>query len=76
MAVAFEGSFEYGKELEKSETARENPLEDYYGTFPSEGEAPVASVIMNKKQVRFDGHVLKMGGVGGVATLPPCVDKQ
>ena len=70
MAVAFEGSFEYGKELEKSETARENPLEDYYGTFPGEGEAPVASVIMNKKQVRFDGHVLKMGGVGGVATLP------
>ena len=33
MAVAFEGSFEYGKELEKSETARENPLEDYYGTL-------------------------------------------
>ncbi len=70
MAVAFESPFEYGKELEKSQTARENPLEDYYGAFPGEGEAPVASVIMNKKQVRFDGHVLKMGGVGGVATLP------
>lgn len=70
MAVAFESSFEYGKEQEKSGTAEENPLEDYYGAFPGEGESPVASIIMNKKQVRFDGHVVKMGGVGGVATLP------
>lgn len=70
MAVAFESPFEYGKELEKSGTAEANPLEDYYGAFPGQGEPPVASVIMNKKQVRFDGHVVKMGGVGGVATLP------
>lgn len=70
MAVAFESPFEYGKELEKSGSAEAKPLEDYYGAFPSEGEGPVASIIMNKKQVRFDGHVVKMGGVGGVATLP------
>ena len=70
MAVAFENSFEYGKAREKSGTDKVNPLEDYYGAFPGEGEDPVASVIMNKKQVRFDGHVVKMGGIGGVATLP------
>lgn len=70
MAVAFESPFEYGKEREKAGTAEGNPLEDYYGAFPGEGEPPVASIIMNKKQVRFDGHVVKMGGVGGVATLP------
>lgn len=70
MAVAFEGPFEYGKELEKSKTAEADPLEDYYGAFSGEEEPPVASVIMNKKQVRFDGHIVKMGGVGGVATLP------
>lgn len=70
MAVAFESPFEYEKELEKSKTAKEEPSEDYYGAFTNEGEPPVASVIMNKKQVKFDGHIVKMGGVGGVATLP------
>lgn len=70
MAVAFESPFQYEKELEKSQTAKEDPLEDFYGAFTGEGEPPVASVIMNKKQVRFDGHIVKMGGVGGVATLP------
>lgn len=69
-AVAFESPFEYKKELEKSETAKEDPLEDIYGAFTGQGELPVASIIMNKKQVRFDGHIVKMGGVGGVATLP------
>lgn len=36
MAVAFESSFKYGKEMEKSKTAERNPQEDYYGTFLSE----------------------------------------
>lgn len=70
MAVAFENSFEYTKELEKSGTAESSPLREYYGAFTGRDEHPAASVIMNKKQVRFDGHIVKMGGVGGVATLP------
>lgn len=70
MAVAFESPFEFEKEQEKAKTAEENPLEDLYGTFLSEGEPPVASIVMNKMQARFDGHIVKMGGIGGVATLP------
>ena len=70
MAIAFESSFEYEKEQEKAQTAEPNPLEEFYAAFLKEEEPPVASIIINKKQVRFDGHVVKMGGVGGVATLP------
>ncbi len=68
MAVAFESGFEYQKEQEKAR--EEDPKEDLYGAFLQEGEPPVASLVMNKKEVRFDGHVVRMGGVGGVATLP------
>ncbi len=73
MAVAFESPFEFEKEQEKSKTAEPDPKEELYGTFltePGESSPPVASLVMNRKQVRFDGHVVKMGGVGGVATLP------
>ncbi|RKJ39948.1 GNAT family N-acetyltransferase [Acutalibacter sp. 1XD8-33] len=68
MAVAFESEFDWKKEREK--LAQTDPLADLYGAFLQEGEPPAASLVMNKKQVRFDGHILKMGGVGGVATLP------
>ena len=68
MAVAFESGFEYENEREKVREA--DPKEDLYGAFHQEGEPPVASLVMNKKEVRFDGHTVKMGGVGGVATLP------
>ncbi len=70
MAIAFENSFEYEKEQEKAQTAEPSPFEEFYAAFLKEEEPPVASIIINKKQVRFDGHVVKMGGVGGVATLP------
>ena len=68
MAVAFEGPFEYGKEREKEADARDG--EDVYGAFLHQDGPPVASIIVNKKTLRFDGQELKMGGVGGVATLP------
>lgn len=70
MAVAFESEFEYEKELEKSQTAQPNPSEELYGAFLQEEGPPVASLVINRKEIRFDGRVLKMGGVGGVATLP------
>lgn len=70
MAVAFESPFEFEKEREKARTAEINPKEDLYGAFLSQDEPPVASLVMNKKEVRFDGSTVKMGGVGGVATLP------
>lgn len=70
MAVAFEGPFEQEKELEKSKTDKEDPKEDLYGASLTEGGPIVGSIIINNKLSRFDGHTVKMGGVGGVATLP------
>lgn len=70
MAVAFESPFEFEKEREKSQTAEEDPNEALYGAFLQEGQPPVASLVINRRQVRFDGHIVRMGGVGGVATLP------
>lgn len=70
MAVAFENPFEFEKEQEKAKTAEIDPKEDLYGAFLSQDEPPAASLVINKKEVRFDGGTVKMGGVGGVATLP------
>lgn len=70
MAVAFEGVFEQEKELEKAQTDKEDPKEDLYGAFLTEGSPMVGSIVINNKISRFDGHTVKMGGVGGVATLP------
>lgn len=70
MAIAFEYSFDFEKELEKSKTEQADPQSDHWGAFIGSPQDPVASIVMNKMDVRFDGHIVKMGGVGGVATLP------
>ncbi len=70
MAVAFEGCFDLEKEQEKAKTEKADPRADHWGAFPEGEEFPVASLVMNLYDVRFDGHEVKMGGVGGVATLP------
>lgn len=72
MAVAFEGEFDPEKELEKSKTEEQDPRADHWGAFAGVQEDPIASLVMNKYRCRFDGHTVKMGGVGGVASLPPC----
>lgn len=71
MAVAFEGGFDLPKARDEAENAKEDPNSDCWAAFPEEGKPPVASIIINNFQSRFDGHIVKMGGVGGVATLPP-----
>ncbi len=70
MAVAFESGFDLEKELEKSKTEQADPHEDHWGAFVDGQADPVASFVMNNYTARFDGHTVKMGGVGGVATLP------
>lgn len=70
MAVAFEGGFDLEKARATAPEAEETEHSDCWATFVDGETAPVASFIMNKYQSRFDGHVVKMGGVGGVATLP------
>ncbi len=68
MAAAFEYPFEWNKENENAPEV--DPDAEWYGAFPAEDQPPVSTLIINRKEVRFDGHILKMGGVGGVATLP------
>lgn len=70
MAVAFEGGFDLEKARATAPEAEETEHSDCWAAFAEGEAAPVASFIMNKYQSRFDGHVVKMGGVGGVATLP------
>lgn len=70
MAVAFEGCFDMAAEREKAKTDQADPAEDHWGAFPEGETEPVSSFVMNLYDVRFDGHTVKMGGVGGVATLP------
>lgn len=70
MAVAFEGGFDLEKARATAPEAEETEHSDCWAAFAEGEPAPVASFIMNKYQSRFDGHVVKMGGVGGVATLP------
>lgn len=70
MAVAFEGGFDLEKARATAPEAEETEHSDCWAAFVEGEPAPVASFIMNKYQSRFDGHVVKMGGVGGVATLP------
>ena len=70
MAVAFEGGFDLLKERAAAREAKEDPRADCWAAFLENQPMPVASFIMNKYRSRFDGHIVKMGGVGGVATLP------
>lgn len=70
MAVAFEGGFDLEKARAAAEKAEIDPNADHWGAFPEGESRPVASFVMNKYNARFDGHTVKMGGVGGVALLP------
>lgn len=70
MAVAFESGFDLEKERAAAGEAKADPRADHWGAFAEGGNDPVGSLVMNKYIVRFDGHTVKMGGVGGVATLP------
>lgn len=70
MAVAFESGFDLEKERNAAGEAKADPHADHWGAFPEGETTPAASLVMNKYLCRFDGHTVKMGGVGGVATLP------
>lgn len=76
MAVAYEYGIDVEKE--KAEAAREKTPEEQreavlnrtFGAFTEDGKL-FAHVNSHEYDVRFDGGVYKLGGIGGVATLPP-----
>ncbi|MBQ9325319.1 MAG: GNAT family N-acetyltransferase [Clostridia bacterium] len=71
MTVCFGGSFDENQ----SRTALQDPSrpapDPTYGAFVDGMQTPAATLIVNPYRVRFDGHAANMGGIGGVATLPP-----
>ena len=76
MAVAFEGDYdlEKAKESAARERAEEEKREDArnrcFGTFLDDDETICGVVNSREYLCRFDGGTYKLGGVGGVSTLP------
>ncbi len=74
MAVAFHGEFDPEKErenLKKTENSEKGPQRETWGAYSEDGKTLYSCVDLSFYQARFDGAVVPMGGVGGVATLPP-----
>lgn len=73
-AVAFQGFFDPEKEreaLKKPEEPQKGPPTETWGAYSDDGSTLYSSFDVSTYQARFDSSVLPMGGVGGVATLPP-----
>ena len=77
MAVAFEGGFDRAKakaEAEKERTEEEKLAQKKdrcFASFADDGKQVYGCVNSHEYDCRFDGGVYKLGGVGGVSTLPP-----
>lgn len=67
--IAFVGTADV-EEMKKR--ALEQPDDEYrwcWGCFDEENRL-TAGMIVNPYQIYYDGHTVKMGGIGGVASLP------
>lgn len=77
MAVAFEFGFDRKKakeEAEKEKTPEEKEAQKKdrcFGSFSDDEKILYGCVNSHEYDCRFDGGVYKLGGVGGVSTLPP-----
>ena len=77
MAVAFEGNFDIEKaktEAQREKTAeekREQARNRCFGSFSDDEKILYGCVNSREYTCRFDGGTYKLGGVGGVSTLPP-----
>lgn len=80
-AVAFEGTFDLEQAKAKCQEIPEKPA--YTGVLPHDSRSPFTWAALSDDErdiygcmgitaypVRFDGHTVLMGGVGGVSTLP------
>lgn len=72
-AVAFEGTFDPEKvraNLEKQEDPTAFPQKDIWGALEDDNSTLLGCMCLNHYTVDFQGTLLPMGGVGGVATFP------
>lgn len=76
MAVAFEGDYDLEKAKESAarerteEEKREDARNRCFGTFLDDDETICGVVNSREYLCHFDGGTYKLGGVGGVSTLP------
>ena len=73
-AVAFEWDWQdpsLKKEKEEENTEKQILPLKRWAAFEEKGNTPFACIDVKEYAVRFDGTVQKMGGIGGVSTLPP-----
>lgn len=76
-AVCFEFPFDPEKAkqqaletAEKEKESSDSDLAECWGCFADDGKDLLGSIIVNHFTVGFDGHDVRMGGIGGVSTLP------
>ncbi len=68
-AISFHGTMDEEERARGIEKMSEEQIRMDWGCFDDDGT--LMAVIMNNDfTVRFDGRMVKMGGIGGVATLP------
>ncbi len=77
-AVAFEAPFDLAQEKAKAEAMTMEEIEDAkkipkrtWGAFSEDEKVLYGSIDVSSYPVRFDGSQTRMGGIGGVETLPP-----
>ena len=68
-SISFHGKLNEEEAAKGIEQTPEDKLYEHWGCFDADGSM-MACIINNDFTVRFDGRLVKMGGIGGVATLP------
>lgn len=68
-SISFHGKLNEEEAAKGIEQTPGDKLYEHWGCFADDGDM-MACIINNDFTVRFDGHLVKMGGIGGVATLP------
>ena len=68
-SISFHGKLNEEEAAKNIEKTPEDKLYEHWGCFDEDGSM-MACIINNDFTVRFDGQLVKMGGIGGVATLP------
>ena len=68
-SISFHGKLNEEEAAKGIEKTPEDRLYEHWGCFDEDGSM-MACIINNDFTVRFDGQLVKMGGIGGVATLP------
>jgi len=68
-SISFHGRLNEEEAIRSFEKTTDEQLREHWGCFADDGDM-MACIINNDFTVRFDGHLVKMGGIGGVATLP------